>query len=90
MIADDAEILADLRRDMQRGLQRPDHRNVDRRPATINAEIQHAERHDRVIALPLGLTESLMKQRCRGLNLGRTETVKGTRRDPDNPDLNLG
>jgi hypothetical protein len=44
----------------------------------------------RVIALPLGLTESLMKQRCRGLNLGRTETVKGTRRDADNPDLNLG
>ena len=31
-----------------------------------------------------------MEQRRCSLNLGRTETVKGTRRDSDDPDVNLG
>jgi hypothetical protein len=31
-----------------------------------------------------------MEEWRRRLNLGRTKTVKGSRGDPDNPDLDLG
>src|SRR5215208_7636058 len=89
MVADDAEMLAHLCGHMQHSLQRPDHRNVDRRTSTLNADVEHAERHHRVVAFTFGLAEGLMKDRRGSLDLRRREAVEWPRRYRKNPDLHI-
>ncbi len=83
-------MLADLRRDVQRRLQRRDHRDVDRRAPALDPDVEHAERHHRVVAFALGLPERLVKDRRRRLDLGRREPVERPRRHRENADLDVG
>src|SRR4029079_3246509 len=60
VVADDAEAVAKLRRDMEHRLARADHRNIDQRAAAIDAEVERAERHHRIVTLLLGADEGIV------------------------------
>ena len=51
---------------MQRRLQRRCHRDVDDRSPAVDAEMEHAEQHDRVVAFAVGAAKRVMdERRCR-------------------------
>jgi hypothetical protein len=82
-------MLADLRGDMQRCLQRPHHWNVDRGASALDPDIEHAERHHRVIAFPLRLPERFVKDRRGRLDLGWRKAIERPCIDRQDADLNL-
>jgi len=90
VIADDAELLAHLRRHMQRRLQRRHNRNDDRRASAFDPEVEHAERHHRVIARALRLPKRFMEERRRRLDLRRSEPVERPRRHRHDAHLDVG
>ena len=65
---------------MKAGLIGRDDRNIDERTAAFDTEVEGAERHDRVIALLLGLREGLMEIGRRLLHLRRQQFVEGGER----------
>jgi len=69
----------DLRRHMQRRLQRADHRYVDCGAPAVHTQVKHPERHHRIVTFALGLTKRVMEYRRDGLVI----TTDRRRIDPD-------
>ena len=82
VVADDAEAVAELRRDVEHRLARADDRDVDQRAAAVDAEVERAERHGRVVALLLGLQIGGVEIGRDQLDLGRPEPAERRRRAP--------
>src|SRR5206468_816656 len=90
VIDDQTKPVAEKGGDMEASFHRRDHWNIHRRPAAVHAEIKHAQRHYRVVALFFGPAISVNERRRDKLNLRRRDAVKirGSL-DVDDADLNL-
>src|SRR6185437_12734230 len=90
VVADNPEAVAELRGDMEYGFARRDHRDIDQRAAAVDAEVEHTERNDRIVTLPLGFEISRMIIRRDQLDLRRAQPVVGTGADGNDADLDVG
>jgi hypothetical protein len=76
VVADDAEAIAELRRDVEHRLARPDDGDIDQRAPAVDAEVERAERHRRVIALAFRLQVRGVEVGCDQLDLGRAQAAE--------------
>src|SRR5215831_15515632 len=76
VVYDEAEPFAEQRCYVQRRLHRSNYRNVNGRLSTIDAEVEHAQRHDRIVAFFLRLLITLNVSGCYELNLGGRDSVE--------------
>jgi hypothetical protein len=72
------------------GFHRRDHWYVDGATAAVDAEVEHAQRHDRVVAFLLGAPIGVDKGRRYELDLRRRHAVQlGRSFDSDDADFDL-
>ena len=90
MIADDAEPIPELGRDVKHRLAGADHRDVDQRAAAVHAEVEGAERYHGVIAIALRLQIGGMEIGRHQLDFGRGEPAEGRRLDRNDSDVDIG
>ena len=76
VVADDAEAVAELRRDVEHRLARADHRDVHQRAAAVDAEVERAERHHGVVAFLLRADEGVVEIGRDELDFGRPEPAE--------------
>ena len=75
VVDDEAKTVAQERGDMKTGFERSDYRNIDGRLAAIDAEVEHAQRNHRVIALALGFSKGFDKRRRGHLDIRRAHAA---------------
>src|SRR4029079_4727403 len=89
VIADDAETVAELSRNVEHGLAWPDDRDVHERAAAVDAEIERPEGHRGVVAFLFGLDVARVIVGRDELDFGRSQPPKRLRRYRYDSDFDL-
>ena len=90
VVNNQAEPVADERRDMQRRFRRTDDGNVHGRLASVNSQFQGAKGNNGIVAFFLRAFEAFYERRRHQLYFRRCHPIEiGTGRHVDNPDLDF-